>query len=157
MGVFFLALAWTAHAAASDPAGLVVDQEGKGVPGALLSAIGRSWDRPESSAQATTDSSGRFLLPGAWKIGPQELSYVALFARAPDRRCGWVTTIWRHQPGSADVTITLGDVGDVSGQLVDLERKPIGGTEITVDSLDRFPGKPAKYDVIRLPETVAKL
>ncbi len=142
---------------AGDPAGLVVDREGKGVPGALVCAIGRSWAQPESSAQATTDSAGRFLLPGAWKLGSQELSYVGLFARAPDGRCGWVATIWRNHPTSADVTITLSDVGDVSGQLVDQEGKPIAGTEVAVDSLDRFPGKPGQYDVIRLPAATAKL
>jgi len=141
---------------ADDPAGSVVDQEGKGVPGALVSAIGRSWAQPESSAQATTDSAGRFLLPGAWKLGSQELSYVGLFARAPDGHCGWVATIWRNHPTSADVTITLSEVGNVSGQLVDQEGKPIAGIEVTVDSLDRFPGKPGQYDVIRLPAAMAK-
>ncbi len=142
---------------ASDPAGLVIDQEGKGIPGVSVWSIGRSWAQPESSAQATTDSAGRFVLPGAWKLGTQELSYVGLFARAPDGRCGWAASIWRNQPSSADVNLTLSDVGDVSGQLVDQDGKPIAGTDVTIDSLDRFPRKPGQYDVIRLPTGTAKL
>ncbi len=157
MGLLFVALAWTAQARASDPAGSVIDQEGKGVPGVVVSAIGRSWDQPESSAQAATDSAGRFRLPGAWRLGTQELSYVGLFARARDGRCGWVATVWRQQPDSADVTITLSEVGDVSGQLVDQDGKPISNTDVTVDSLDRFPGKTGQYDAIRLPAATAKL
>ena len=156
IGLLILALAWTSHARASDPAGTVIDHEGKGVPGIQVSAIGRSWDQPESSAYATTDSSGRFLLAGAWKLGAQEMAYLGLFARAPDGRCGWVATIWRQQPDSADVTITLSDVGEVSAQLVDQEGKPIAKAEVTVDSLDRFPGKPGQYDAIRLPAAIAK-
>ena len=157
MGFVLLTLAWTAQARASDPAGIVIDQEGKGVPGALVSAIGRSWDTPESSAQADTDSSGRFVLPGAWKLGSQELSYLGLFARAPDGRCGWVATIWRQQPDSADVTITLSDVGDVSGQVVDQEGKPIAGAAVTIDTLDRSQGKPGHHDAIRLTAATAKV
>ena len=122
----------------------------------MVYAIGRSGDEPRSSGQATTDSGGRFLLPGAWRLGTQELSFVSLFARAQDGRCGWVATIWRDQPAAEDVTINLGDVGEVSGQLVDQDGKPIAGTEVTVDSLDRFPGKPGQHDVIRLPAATAK-
>ncbi len=136
---------------------MVIDQEGKGVPGVLVSAIGRSWDTPESSAQATTDSAGRFLLSGAWKLGSLELTYLGLFVRAPDGRCGWVATIWRQQPDSADVTITLSDVGDVSGQLVDQEQKPIAGAAVTIDTLDRSQDKPGRYDAIRLTPATAKL
>ena len=124
-----LALACTAPARAGDPAGHVVDQEGKGVPGATVWAIGRSWAEPGVSAQATTDDSGRFTLPGAWKLGELKLMYLGLFARAADGRCGWVATVWSNQPGSQDVTIALSDVGDVAGRLIDETGKPIAGCD----------------------------
>ena len=95
---------WRRHvpARAGDPAGQVVDQEGKGVPGATVWAIGRKLGRARvSPPRATTDDSGRFALPGAWKLGDLKLMYVGLFARAADGRCGWVATVWRNQPGIA--------------------------------------------------------
>ena len=154
--VLLLALALVPQARASDPAGRVVDQEGKAVPGATVWAIGRSWAEPAVSAQATTDGSGRFTLPGAWKLGELKLMYLGLFARADDGRVGWVATVWRNQPGSQDVTIAMGEVGDVTGRLIDESGKPIPGCDISVDSLDRSPGKPDQFDAIRLPESVAK-
>ncbi len=142
---------------AGDPAGQVVDQEGKGVPGVQVCAIGRNEAEPVVLAEARTDREGRFSLPGAWQMGDDQLAYLAVFARAEDGRCGWKSTVWRNQPGSEDLTITLGETGDAAGQFADQAGKPIAGIEITIVALDRFPGKPGEHDAIQLPSETAKL
>jgi protocatechuate 3,4-dioxygenase beta subunit len=133
----------------------VVDTEGKGVPGATVWAIGRSWDTPGVSARATAAASGRFILPGAWKLDELNLIYMSVFARATDGRCGWIATVWKNQPGGGDLSIELGDVGEASGRLVDESGKPVAGCRLSVDSLDRSPGKPELNDTVRLPAAVA--
>jgi protocatechuate 3,4-dioxygenase beta subunit len=141
---------------ASDPAGRVVDEAGKGVAGATVWAIGRTWDVPEVTAQATCDTSGRFTLLGAWKDQDYRYAYASVFARAPDGRCSWISTVWSHQPESSELPIELIEVGDVAGRVVDQDGKPIAGALVTVAGLDRTHGKTGKYDMIRLPLAVAK-
>jgi uncharacterized GH25 family protein len=133
----------------------VVNSEGKGVPGATVLAIGRSRDTPGVSARATADASGGFILPGAWKLEELNLMYMSVFARAADGRCGWIATVWKNQPGGSDLLIELGEVGEASGRLIDETGKPIAGCRLSVDSLDRSPGKPETNDSVRLPAAVA--
>ena len=143
-------------AGATDPSGRVLDPNGKGVPGAQVWAIGRTWETPGVSAQGTTDAEGHFALPGAWKLGELNLRYLSVFARARDGRCGWIATVWRNQPGGDDLAIELGEVGEVSGRIIDQTGKPITGCVLKVDSLDRSPGKPGVFDAIRIAAQVSK-
>jgi hypothetical protein len=151
-----LLLAWSAPAAASDPAGVVLDTAGKPVAGVAVSAIGRSWADPDVSASATTGPDGRFVLRGAWKLQDLDLIYVGLFARAPDGRCGWRGTIWRNDPASHDLTIELGDIADVAARLVDQDGKPLADCDVTVETLDRSVPEKNQYDEIVLPDSLAK-
>ena len=142
-------------APASDPAGKVVDGEGKPVAGVTVSAIGRSWADPAVSASATTGPDGRFVLSGAWKLEELDLRYLGLFARARDGRCGWVSTVWREQPSSQDLTIELGDVADVAARLVDHEGKPLPNVMVKLDILDRSEREKGLYDEVVLPRSLA--
>ncbi len=156
IGLIILALAGTAPAQAGDPAGRVVDQKGTGVAGVTVWAIGRSVDQPELSAQATTDNSGRFTLPGVWKFGAQKWIAVSFFARAADARCGWISLTWSDQSAPEHLTIALSEVGEVSGRLIDESGKPIAGCEVLVNMLERWPGRMKISDAMSIPAPAAQ-
>ena len=150
-----LIVAWACPALASDPAGKVVDGEGKPVAGVTVSAIGRNWADPAVSASATTGPDGRFVVAGAWKLEELDLRYLSLFARARDGRCGWVATVWREQPSSRDLILELGDAADVAARLVDHEGKPLPNVMVKVDILDRSEREKGLYDEVVLPRSLA--
>ncbi len=110
--------------AQTDLAGRVVDKAGAGTSGAQVWAIGGIWEEPKPAAQATTDAQGRFLMPKAWgQGGPASLHDLSLFARAPDGRIGWLTTLWRPSVEANEVRIELGPIGEAKLE-VPLERLP---------------------------------
>ena len=150
-----LIAAWACPALASDPAGKVVDGEGKPVAGVTVSAIGRNWADPAVSATAKTGADGRFVLSGAWKLEELDLRYLSLFARARDGRCGWVATVWREQPSSQDLILELGDPADVAARLVDQEGKPLPNVMVKLDVLDRSEREKGLYDEVVLPRSLA--
>ena len=150
-----LVAAWACPSLASDPAGRVVDGEGKPVAGVTVSAIGRNWADPAVSASATTGPDGRFVVAGAWKLEELDLRYLALFARARDGRCGWIATVWREQPSSQDLILELGDAADVAARLVDQEGKPLPDVMVKLDILDRSEREKGLYDEVVLPRSLA--
>lgn len=140
---------------AADPAGKVVDAEGKPVAGVAVAAIGRNWDDPAVTASATTGADGRFVLKGAWTLGELDLRYLAVLARAGDGRCGWVSTVWREQPSAHDLVIELGDTAEVSGQLIDQDGRPLPHILVRPDILDRSRSEERVYDQLALPRSLA--
>ncbi len=142
-------------AQAESLSGRVVDKAGAGISGAQVWAIGGRWDEPEPAAQATTDAQGRFLMPKAWgQGGPASLHYLSLFARAPDGRIGWQTTLWRNSVDANDVRIELGPVGEARGRVVNQDGRPVAGAEVTPVLFIRSADL-ASNDYIRLSPDVA--
>ena len=95
------------------------------------------------------------MVAGAWKLEELDLRYLALFARAPDGRCGWISTVWREQPASQDLTIELGEAADVAARLVDQDGKPLPDVMVKVDILDRSRREEGLYDEVVLPRSLA--
>ena len=135
--------------------GRVVDPEGRPVAGVTVSAIGRNWADPAVTASATTGPDGRFVVAGAWKLEELDLRYLALFARAPDGRCGWITTVWREQPATQDLILELGEPANIAARLVDQEGKPLADIPVAPDILDRSRREEGMYDEVVLPRSLA--
>ncbi|MFO0890256.1 MAG: carboxypeptidase-like regulatory domain-containing protein [Isosphaeraceae bacterium] len=148
-------LVGTSRAAASDPAGRVLDAAGKPVAGVTVSAIGRNWADPAVSDSAKTGPDGRFLLPGAWNLKDLDLRYISLFAKAEDGRCGWIGTLWKEHPSARDATIELVEGAEVAASLSDQDGKPVGNAPVILDILDRSDRENQVYDEVVLPRALA--
>jgi protocatechuate 3,4-dioxygenase beta subunit len=114
--------------------GRVLDPEGKAVAGAKLYLTGGEHASPEC---ATTGPDGRFefTAPKA-KFG----WYTVVAATAADHGAGWV----KVSPGGKRDDLTLRLVADhvlITGQIVDLEGKPVPGATLTVLEIRAAPGE----------------
>jgi RNA polymerase sigma factor (sigma-70 family) len=118
-----------------DLAGRVVDGAGTAVAGAQVWAIGSRTGEPVMVATATTDRTGRFVLPGAWAHKAAKESgtdRLGLFARARDGRVGWLTNYAPDELAEQGGEIELQPVGEVRGRVSDQDGRPIGGAAVAV-------------------------
>ncbi|MFI5456457.1 MAG: carboxypeptidase regulatory-like domain-containing protein [Isosphaerales bacterium] len=144
-------------AQAEDLSGRVVDKAGIGVSGAKVWAIGGDWETPETIATATTGDRGYFVFPRAWgPAGPQVSRFLNVFARVGDGRIGWRGSVWWHHVVARELTIVLGQVGQVRGRLNDQDGQTIAGAEVMPVSFSRSAEEHPGQDMLRLSDELAR-
>jgi RNA polymerase sigma factor (sigma-70 family) len=122
--------------------GRVLGPDGKPVAGAKLSAT-LSWDyvvRPGVSAEyATTDADGRFefTLPHRNFDGMS----VAIVATSPKHGLGWIETRIDKVVDPENLTLRLVEDEPITGQVVDLQGKPVVGATLRVLQIRASPGE----------------
>ncbi len=116
----------------ADLSGRVVDRAGVGVSGARVWAIGGEREAPVTTAMATTDDRGRFVMPVVREqAGTQGLQFVSVLVRTDDGRIGWARTLVGNTPGANELKVVLSPARPVRGHLHDREGRPIAEAEIT--------------------------
>jgi RNA polymerase sigma factor (sigma-70 family) len=120
--------------------GRVLGADGKPVAGAklyLTHAVGSFRRLPPPAESATTGDDGRFefTAPRA-KFGDR---YTVVAAAAPNHGAGWVNVSAGGRRD--DLTVRLAaDDAPITGQIVDLEGKPVAGATLTLFQIQGAPG-----------------
>jgi RNA polymerase sigma factor (sigma-70 family) len=121
--------------------GRVLGADGRPVAGAKLHlslGYGYAWKSDRSPQQATTDAEGRFkfTVPKA-AYGDQHTVVAAL---APKCGAGWVNVAPDDRRDDLTIRLVNDDV-PITGQIVDLEGKPIAGVTLTVVQINAAAGE----------------
>ncbi len=139
--------------------GRVVDAAGAAVAGAKVWVVGGSWQEPESVAETNADSHGAFSFPTLWQElkgsgALKRLTHTySLAARDGRGRLGWLTSIGTR--AQTPCTISLVELGEARGRIIDTAGKPVAGAEIVPTIFIRSHAQRYAADYIRLAPALA--